>query len=195
MATSNKYRGFSIVISNVFFADKLYWENVISRLKYDQVVVSVEEYPKAPGQFHCHIFTHHKNACSKMKCLQFLQQNQIGHIDQSKAAPEGSVLGRIQIDPRRGTMEEATAYLTQELTKKDKVCGTPVAHNNRFIKCLYCEYKNFPVFFNEDYPKKQGQCWRCWKRRRLSMSGASQHFDEIFQICQKVIILQGALNP
>lgn len=187
-------RGFSIVIHNVFEKEQPYWERVIQGLKYDETVVSVEEYPESPGQYHCHIFTNHKNPCSKVKLLNYLQQNQTGHIDERIPAPEGKKLGRIQVDPRRGTMQESTAYLTQELTHKDKNCGVPKAFNKKHVQCL-CGYRNYSTYMVEDYGDRNALCYKCWyedsRRRRWFITD----FDERLATYLRVCILWGSPQP
>ena len=190
-----RYRGFSIVIHNVYLSDREYWTKTINSLKYDETVVSVEEYPESPGQYHCHIFTNHKNPCSKMKLLDFLTNNQTAHIDESVPPEDGKKLGRIHIDPRRGTMAESTAYLTAGLTKKDsKECGVPIAYNKLHLTCTSCPYKNFYKYFRYDYSSTEGLCWKCWKRERLlyliSVNATPNEFNECFDIYSRSPIFQ-----
>jgi hypothetical protein len=64
-------------------------------------------------------------------------------------------------------MLEATAYITEGLTKKDKPCGVPVAFNNTHHECVTCKFRNHLVYFSEDYPGKKGLCGPCYLRREM----------------------------
>lgn len=196
--SGGRFRGFSVVVHNVYQTDKSYWVDTVNKLKYDRSVVSVEEYPESPGQFHCHIFTQHKNPCSKMKLLDYLQQAQKGHIDERVPAPEGKTLGRIQVDPLRGTIEQATAYLTQSTTKKDKVCDVaPVAFNKRHITCS-CGYKNISQYMKYDFPGGKGLCYKCWwraERDQIIQRNDPLGLDEHYDLQRRILEFWGSMQP
>jgi len=158
-APNFRSRGFSVVVHNVF-DEPVYWTSVVKSMKYDTTVISIEPYAHQDG-FHLHIFTDHKNPCRSNAFFKVLTQAKHGHIQ------EGDDKGRIQIDSRHGTFQEATAYLTQADTKKDKVCGTPVVHNKNHIKCTSCQ-QSFPLgLMYTNSPQKTGICKFCFAHTGL----------------------------
>lgn len=170
----SKSRNYSIVIHNVLPTDEQYWKNVVASLNPRRSVVSMEPYSSGKG-YHYHIFIEFDNARHKMSVLKSLQQVQDGHIDTVSDETEG-VKGRIQVDKMLGSFVQATAYLTQELTKKDKVCGTPVITNHKQLTCKKCGVTKGDNlrWFQENYADGTVLCHTCCFDRDLKERLSSQ---------------------
>lgn len=152
-------RGFSVVIHNVHNEPE-YWTRIVDGMQYDRRVLSFEPYPHQDGH-HLHIFTEHKNPCSSAKFFTVLEQAKLGHIE------EGDGKGRIQIDSRKGTFQEATAYLTQAETKKEKTCGTPLLHRKGVATCMDCGHQDRDFYMGMSFPNGQFKCYKCRKMYEL----------------------------
>lgn len=157
----SKFRNYSIVIHNVLPIDEQYWKNIVSSLSPRRSVVSMEPYPSGLG-FHYHIFLEFDNARHKMSLLKAFQSVQTGHIDTETDKTEGQK-GRIQVDKMLGSFAQATAYLTQDLTKKDKVCGVPIITNHKTLTCKKCGITKGETirWFQENYSDGSVLCHTC----------------------------------
>jgi len=162
-----KNRNYSVVIHQAKAEDQEYWYNIVRTYNPvpSEFVVSVEPYNDKPG-YHVHIFVIFKNCISWFKLLKMLQDRQIGHICNKHPQPPGKILGHIKLKQMVGTMAQATAYLTQDLTQKDKVCGKPKVFKNG-IKCTNCK-DVFPLYYMETNSyRKTGLCKPCWAKLEL----------------------------
>lgn len=170
----SKSRNYSIVIHNVLPEDDQYWKTVVNSLNPRRSVVSMEPYPSGKG-YHFHIFLEFDNARHKMSLLKSLQSVQEGHIDYTSDDTEG-MKGRIQVDKMLGSFVQATAYLTQSLTKKDKVCGDPVVTNHKMLVCKTCGITKGETlrWFQENYADGSVQCHNCCFQRDVKLKLQSQ---------------------
>lgn len=133
----------------------------------------MEPYPSGLG-YHYHIFLEFSNARHKMSLLKSLQSCQEGHIDRDTDSTEG-MKGRIQVDKMQGTFVQATAYLTQELTKKDKICGEPEVINVAPLNCSKCGVAGQNLrWFQENYADKSVLCNTCCFDRDIRSVIATQ---------------------
>lgn len=185
-----KLRGFSIVVHNVHDSDQAYWEQVFQKLQPKNCVISIEPYPKSNGH-HMHVFAQWEHPRSKFQMLKYIKNAQKPeNIDIISNADHVSVKGRIQVDQMRGTFQEATAYLTQELTKKDKTCGVPKLIKETLfpLKCVSCDFTGVNKYwFEEDYMDKTVRCHRCCYFRKLHQTDLSQTTkDEYFEFFHKM---------
>jgi len=139
-----KCRKFSIVIHNVNIQDEPYWANVTKTLQASQVVISIEEYPNSPGHHHLHIFVEFVHARSFQSLLKLFENFKIGHI--LPAPDESKTPGRIQIDPMKGSFKEATAYLTEGQSKKEKLFGNVVSIKPNELQCNMCDRTQHKLF-------------------------------------------------
>ena len=140
-----KCRKFSIVVHNVNHQEEDYWAKVANSLKASQVVISIEEYPNSPGHYHLHVFVEFINPRSYQSLLNLFESFKNGHIlpapDQSKTP------GRIQVDPMKGSFQEATAYLTEGQSKKDKLFGNVKTLRPNECTCSMCSRVQHKLFF------------------------------------------------
>lgn len=167
MALPQKVRQLTIVIHQAKADDQDYWYNAVRT--YDpppeKFVVSVEPYNDKPGH-HCHIFVVFKNTVSWSRLLKTIQDKQEGHIENRFPAPPGKSLGHVKMKKMMGTLAQATAYLTQETTSKDKVCGIPKQYKNG-ITCTACSQVLPLWMMYTNSPRKTGQCKVCWAKFEL----------------------------
>jgi len=139
MDTNSRSRGYAITIHNVFKNDEQFWAQLATKLNGVESVCSLEPYPGHPG-YHFHIFIKFKNPQYKFALLNTIQMAQGDvHID-TLSDPSPGMKGRVHLEIMRGTMKQATAYLTQELTKKDKTCGLVMVQQFQ-VKCNTCDYR------------------------------------------------------
>jgi len=155
---SKKQRTYSVVIHNVHPQDAKYWSDFCNKLDTTKCIHSIEEYPESPGHHHIHIFIEFKNARHFKPTLKLFQS-----YEKTKVYPtpiQGMVPGRVQVDSMKGTFEQATAYLTKGLSKKDKNFGE-VIHNER-TKCTRCKKEIQCTVVDIPYPLEAKMCIPCF---------------------------------
>ncbi|UAU46994.1 Rep [Chicken proventriculitis-associated circular virus 1] len=140
-----KCRKFSIVVHNVNIQEEAYWNKVTNTLQASQVVNSIEEYPNSPGHHHLHCFVEFTNARSLQSILKLFDNFKNGHI--LPAPDESKTPGRIQVDPMKGSFQEATAYLTEGQSKKDKLFGNVNISRPNELTCSMCSRVQHKLFF------------------------------------------------
>ena len=153
----SKFRKFSLVIHNVNPQEDQYWSKVIGTLSAKKAVHSIEPYPEHPDHYHIHIFVEFANPRSFHQILHLFEQFKNNHI--LPAPDKTKTPGRVQCDPMRGSFEEATAYLTEGQSKKDKLFGVPKTVNKNCSKCDFCQNITPNLFIH----KRDGftMCSRC----------------------------------
>lgn len=178
MDTNSRSRGYAITIHNVFKNDEQFWAQLATKLNGVESVCSLEPYPDHPG-YHFHIFIKFKNPQYKFALLNTIQMAQGDvHID-TLSDPSPGMKGRVHLEIMRGTMKQATAYLTQDLTKKDKTCGNPIIQQFNY-KCNTCEYRGQNRDWFEHTHVVGQTCYRCvFKSKARVLEG--EEYDEAFR--------------
>lgn len=182
---STRARAYAITIHNVYQTDESFWAQLAKNLNGLESVCSLEPYPDHAG-YHFHIFIRFKNPQSKFALLSTIQSAQGDvHIDDSSDSTEG-MKGRVHIEVMRGTMSQATAYLTQDLTKKDKPCGVPILVKKDIfeLKCSSCEFRGMNLdWFQENSSGGRQLCHNCcFKRDRENDSFSLGEVVETYMI-------------
>ena len=154
-------RQFSIVVHNVALGSEVYWTTTTNTMTPTRLVLSIEEYPNSPGHYHIHVFIQFKNARTLISIISAFDKFKIGHIIPAPIADK--VSGRVQVDPMKGSFDQATAYLTAGKSKKDdKLFGNVISSQKDHYNCIVCKQSHHWAFTKYQFiGSKDCLCNKC----------------------------------